>query len=83
MKHWTEVLREQVKLAANDNEPARSFVARLSGVLEAQGHKALADELFALLEDQNAAELKRAPKAVQREFTERFGATVLTVPDEV
>jgi hypothetical protein len=83
MKHWTEVLREQVKLAANDNERAGSFVARLSGVLEAQGHKALADELFALLEDQNAAELKRAPKAVQREFTERFGATVLTVPDEV
>ena len=82
MSRYTRIIHDQVKLAANDIEPARSFVARLSGVLQAQGHQALSDELFALLQDQNAAELAKAPKAVQREFTERFGAQVLTVPDE-
>jgi len=83
MKRPIQIIADLVRVGQTDpegvdaNTRARSFVARLSGVLEAQGHKALADDLFALLDD-NVAEIRRASSAVQAELIERY-----VVPDEL
>lgn len=80
MKRPIQILADLVRAGHADPQGVdrpRSFVARLSGVLEAQGHKALADDLFALLDD-NVAEIRRASSAVQAELIERY-----VVPDEV
>lgn len=83
MPRYTRIVADLIRVGRADPEGidgahrARSFVARLSGVLESQGHKALADGLFALLDD-NVTTVRRASPAVQAELTERYA-----VPDEV
>jgi hypothetical protein len=64
-------VKQTTRTDGDANARARSFIARLSGVLQAQGHQALSDELFAILDD-TVTTVHQAPRAVQTEFVGRY-----------
>ena len=83
MPRYTRIIADLIRIGRADaegvdaNARARSFVARLSGALEAHGQQALADDLFALLDD-NVTTVRQASPAVQAELMGRY-----VVPNEL